>query len=126
MDKCKGCKYVIADINAKGPDPYRCVNQGSPNFGEKTGKGCELYERFNPKPDMPFKDALEKLILMDEAYPNYFFKFGKPDESSRPFYWLSFKDNKQMLEWRDAMGVCFQELMRMKKEAGDFDKEDDQ
>lgn len=29
-------------------------------------------------------------------------------------------DNKQMLEYRDALDRCFDELMKLKREAGDF------
>lgn len=104
---------------------YWCVNQDSSCFGQKTGCGCDKYERFNPKPDMSFKDALETLLMMpDGAYPDYWFKFGKTDEVSRPFYCISFKGNKQMFDYRDAMMRCFEELMKLKEEAGDFKEED--
>lgn len=124
-DKCKNCKYVLMDTHVDGMEPYRCVNQDSPHFGQAVGAGCDGFDRFNPRPDMPFKDALQMLIMLPEgSYSDYWFKFGKPDEISRPFYSISFKDNKQMFEWRDAMMRCFDELMRLKQEAGDFTEEE--
>lgn len=119
-DKCKLCRYVIADTHARG-SKYLCTNQDSPNFGHPVGTGCEGYKRFEPKPNIGFKDALETLVMLPKgAYNDYFFKFGKADEYSRPFYYISFTDNNQMYEWRDAVTRCFAELMKLKKESGDF------
>ena len=126
-DKCNGCKYVIADVHsrASGCDPYLCTNQDSQNFGKKVGAGCESYEKFKPRPDMPFKDALETLVTMPKgAYPDYWFLFGKEGETSRPFYCISFESNKQMFEYREAMMRCFEELMKLKTDAGDFTEEE--
>lgn len=122
-DGCRLCKYVLADVHNNGPSPYRCTNQDSPRFGEETTEGCSEYEQFNSRPDISFKDALEKLVMMPRgAYTDYFFLFGKPNETSRPFYCITFTDNKQMFEYREAMLRCFDELMKLKEEAGDFEK----
>lgn len=119
-DKCKLCRYVIADTHARGAG-YLCTNQDSPHFGHPVGMGCDGYKRFDPKPNISFKDALETLVMLPKgAYNDYFFKFGKADECSRPFYCISFTDNNQMFEWRDAVMRCFEELMKLKKESGDF------
>ena len=121
---CQGCKYVIADTQTDRCC-YRCTNQESENFGkavlEVTSAGCDGYDRFNPRPDMPFKDALDQLVMgQDGSYKIWFFKFGDEGEISRPAMFLSFVDNKQMLEYRDALDRCFDELMKLKREAGDF------
>ena len=123
-DKCNLCRYVLMDTHAHdGYEPYRCTNQESPNFGQPTGEGCKEYERFNPRPDMSFKDALETLVMLPHgAYPDYWFKFGKEDEVSRPFYCISFESNNQMNQYQDAMMRCFDELMKMKRAAGDFEE----
>lgn len=124
-DKCNGCKYVIADVYAPAKSPYKCVNQDSQCFGQEVGNGCSEYERFEPKPDMPFKDALEMLVMMPKgAYPDWFFRFGKTGEPKRPFYCISFESNKQMYQFRDAMMRCFEELMKLKTDAGDFTEEE--
>ena len=62
-----------------------------------------------------------QVMLPRGAYPTWFFKFGQQGELKRPFYGISFENNKQMLDWRDAHQVCFDELMRLKREAGDFE-----
>lgn len=121
---CQGCKYVIADTT-KNRRCYRCTNQESENFGkpivEATSAGCDGYDRFNPRPDMPFKDALEQIVMgQDGSYKSWFFKFGNEGELSRPAMFISFVDNKQMLEYRDALDRCFDELMKLKTAAGDF------
>ena len=128
-DTCKLCRFVLA--NTRGDGKYRCANQESPRFGQKTGPdfcndnysgGCPQYAEFDPMPDMSFKDALELLVMLPRgAYPTWFFKFGQQGELKRPFYVISFENNKQMLDWRDAHQVCFDELMRIKREAGDFE-----
>ena len=69
------------------------------------------------------EDALNTLIILPVgAYPDYFFLFGKEGETKRPFYCVSFTDNKQMFEYREAMMRCFEELMKMKEADGDFAK----
>lgn len=122
-ETCELCRFKLANI--RGDGKYRCANQDGPRFGQEAEGGCPQYDRFNPKPDMSFKDALEILLMLPKgAYPGYFFKFGQQGETQRPFLYISFVDNKQMNEWRDAHMVCFDELMRLKREAGDFDGED--
>lgn len=131
-DTCKLCRFVLADT--KGDGKYRCANQDSPRFGQETGPGwcdgnyaggCPNYEEYIVMPDMSFKDALEQLVMLPKgAYPTWFFKFGQQGELRRPFYGISFEDNKQMLDWRDAHTVCFDVLMKLKKEAGDFVEEE--
>lgn len=119
---CQGCKYVIADTTINRLC-YRCTNQESENFGKSVTElsGCDGYDRFNPRPDMPFKDALHQLVMYPEgAYTSWHFKFGNEGEISRPALFISFVDNKQMLEYRDALDRCFDELMKLKREAGDF------
>lgn len=120
---CEHCRYVCADSHGKW-DGYRCSNQDSPRFGEIVGKGCDDFERFNPRPKMSLKDALDKIVMLPKgAYNDWFFKFGKEDEFSRPIMWISFESNKEMYDYRDALEVCFEELMRLKKEDGDFEGE---
>lgn len=126
---CQGCKYVLADTHKESKITYRCTNQDSENFGkpivEATSAGCDGYDRFNPRPDMPFKDALDQIVMgQDGSYKSWFFKFGDEGEISRPAMFISFVDNKQMLEYRDALLRCFDELMKLKKEAGDFSEEE--
>lgn len=121
---CKYCKYVIADTQTDRPC-YRCTNQESKNFGkpivEVKSAGCDRYDRYNHAPDMPFKDALYQLVMGPEgSYKSWFFKFGNEGELSRPAMFISFVDNKQMLEYRDAIDRCFDELMKLKTAAGDF------
>jgi len=128
---CQGCKYVLADTNKESAITYRCTNQESENFGKPivkaTSAGCDGYDRFNPRPDMPFKDALDQLVMgQDGSYKSWFFKFGDEGEISRPALFISFVDNKQMLEYRDALDRCFDELMKLKREAGDFKEEPDE
>lgn len=120
---CQGCKYVLADTTYRKGNGYYCINQSSENFGRdvKGLSGCAGYDRFNPRPDMPFKDALDQIVMGQEgSYKSWFFKFGDEGEISRPALFISFVDNKQMLEYRDALDRCFDELMKLKKEAGDF------
>lgn len=122
---CQGCKYVIADTRKKRCC-YRCTNQESESFGKSVTElaGCDGYDRLNPRPDMPFKDALDQLVMNPPGtYGSWFFNFGDEGELSRPFMCITFVDNKQMLEYRDALERCFDELMKLKREAGDF-KED--
>ena len=121
---CQGCKYVLADTQTDRCC-YRCTNQESENFGKSVTElaGCAGYDRFNPRPDMPFKDALDMLVMGQEgSYKSWFFKFGDDGEISRPAMFISFVDNKQMLEYRDALDRCFDELMKLKTEAGDFNE----
>ena len=123
---CQGCKYVLADTHKESKSTYRCTNQESENFGKSVTElaGCDGYDRFNPRPDMPFKDALDQLVMgQDGSYKSWFFKFGDEGEISRPALFISFVDNKQMLEYRDALDRCFDELMKLKREAGDFEED---
>ena len=127
---CQGCKYVIADTTGENRSTYRCTNQESENFGtdiiEAASPGCAGYDRFNPRPDMHFKDALDQLVMNPEgSYVSWFFKFGNEGELRRPAMFISFVDNKQMLEYRDAIDRCFDELMKLKREAGDFKEEEE-
>lgn len=118
---CSLCRYVLANVNKPGKGGYYCTNQDSEKFGQEAKGGCDLYHRFNARPDMPFKDALETIVMCPKgAYPHHFFKFGEEGETKRPFYCLSFETNAQMLDWQEALMRCFDELMRLKKEAGDF------
>lgn len=120
---CQECKYFLADAHNETRIPFRCVNQESENFGKEVPQPgvCDKHEKFNPRPDMPFKDALHQLVLYPEgAYTSWHFKFGNEGELSRPALFISFVDNKQMLEYRDALDRCFDELMKLKMEAGDF------
>ena len=120
---CQGCKYVLADTHKESKITYRCTNQESENFGKSVTElaGCDGYDRFNPRPNMPFKDALDQLVMGQEgSYKSWFFKFGDEREISRPFMCITFVDNKQMLEYRDAIDRCFDELMKLKTAAGDF------
>lgn len=120
---CQGCKYVLADTHKESKITYRCTNQESENFGKSVTElsGCAGYDRFNPRPDMPFKDALDQLVMCPKgAYPSWFFLYGREGELHRPFMCITFVDNKQMLEYRDALLRCFDELMELKMEAGDF------
>ena len=83
--------------------------------------GCADYDQFDAMPDIPFKDALDQLVMCPKgAYPSWFPLFGREGELHRPFLCITFVDNKQMLEYRDASLRCFDELMKLKKEAGDF------
>ena len=110
--KCKGCKYVTADIYSPASNPYLCANEDSPNFGEKVGAGCDAYERFEPRPNMSLYDAMKMIIeLPNGAYPGWSFRFGRTGESNRPAYFISFESNKQMFLYREAMLRCFEELM---------------
>ena len=120
---CEHCKYFLADTHGESKIQFRCANQESENFGKEVQQpgGCDKRERFNPVPDMPFKDALDQLVMgPDGSYKSWFFKFGNEGELSRPAMFISFVDNKQMLEYRDALDRCFDELMKLKTEAGDF------
>ena len=119
---CKMCRYGLADTRTRprGND-YYCTNEDSPRFGEKAEGGCKHYHRFNARPDMSFKDALDMIIMCPKgAYTYQFFKFGDEGEAKRPFACISFESNKQMHDWREAHMRCFDELMRLKEEAGDF------
>ena len=121
---CQLCKFVSADTRQSGC-PYLCTNQDSPNFGKPTVDGCEEYERFRATPDMSFKEALECVVLpSDGTYTYWRFLFDGKDELNNPYYCISFADNKQMHRYRDALSVCFDMLMKLKEEAGDFDGED--
>ena len=120
---CKGCKYVLADTTYRKGNGYYCINQNSENFGRdvKELSGCADYDQFDAMPDIPFKDALDQLVMGPKgAYPSWFPLFGREGELHRPFLCITFVDNKQMLEYRDASLRCFDELMKLKKEAGDF------
>lgn len=119
-DKCKLCKYVIAS-NKPGQPWYVCVNQDSPNFGKGVGPGCNEYDKFSARSVNEFKDALETLVMYPHgAYPSHYFLYGNEDDLGRPCIVISFENNKQMMEYRDANLRCFEELMKLKKEAGDF------
>lgn len=120
---CKGCKYVLADTTYRKGNGYYCINQYSENFGRDVKElcGCADYDQFDAMPDIPFKDALDQLVMGPKgAYPSWFPLFGREGELHRPFLCITFVDNKQMLEYRDASLRCFDELMKLKKEAGDF------
>lgn len=120
---CQGCKYFLADTHNESRTQFRCANQDSKKFGHEVPQPgvCDKHDRFNPRPDMPFKDALDQIVMgPDGSYKSWFFKFGNEGELSRPAMFISFVDNKQMLEYRDAMDRCFDELMKLKTEAGDF------
>ena len=66
-------------------------------------------------------DQHDQLVMCPKcAYPSWFPLFGREGELHRPFICITFVDNKQMLEYRDASLRCFDELMKLKKEAGDF------
>lgn len=123
---CQGCNYFLADTHNESRIQFKCVNQESENFGKEVPQpgGCDKHERFKPVPDMSFKDALDQIVMgPDGSYKNWFFKFGNEGELSRPAMFISFVDNKQMLEYRDALDRCFDELMKLKTAAGDFKEE---
>ena len=60
--ECELCKFKLANI--RGDGKYRCANQDGQRFGQEAEGGCPQYDRFNPKPDMNFKDALEILLML--------------------------------------------------------------
>ena len=121
---CQCCKYFLADTHNESRIQFRCANQDSKEFGHKVPQPgvCDKHERFKPVPDMSFKDALDQLVMgPDGSYKSWFFKFGNESKlSRRPAMFISFVDNKQMLEYRDALDRCFDELMKLKTAAGDF------
>lgn len=122
MKHCDLCRFCLADVHSNR-NSYYCTNQDSEYFGKDVWNldKCDKHERFNPAPDMSFKDALEIIIMGPPgSYPSSFPKFGKEGEVSRPLICRTFTDNRQMLDYEEAHMRCFDELMRLKKEAGDF------
>ena len=118
---CKGCNFMRADVHHKSSGGYYCINQDSPNFGKEAIYGCSEYEKFNPRPDMSFKDALDMIVMHPHgAYSSYYYLFGREDDFHRPMMCISFETNKQMEKYKEALLVCFDKLMDMKKEDGDF------
>lgn len=124
-DYCHLCRHVISDTHREKDNNYYCVNNNSASFGSVVGFGCEYYERFDARPNMTFKDALAKILLMDDTegcYPDFWFQFNRDDDISRPFMCISFPDNYTMQEWRDAHMRCFEELMEMETKDGGTDE----
>lgn len=120
---CKLCSFKLANVHGGADNSYYCTNQDSPQFGKEAVCGCDGYWKFDPRPQMSVKDALEMVVMLPRgAYPSYFFLFGKEDDLQRPCLFLSFESNRQMLEYREALMRLFDELMRLKREAGDFDE----
>lgn len=113
------CVYVIANMREAGPKGFFCSNDHSPKFGQKAVCGCEMCLQNRQK--MEFKEALEMLLMLPEgAFPVHSYRYGKEDELENPFTAVCFKDNVQMHDYLRARLRCMEELIRLKREAGDF------
>ena len=113
------CVYVIANMREAGPKGFFCSNDHSPKFGQKAVCGCEMCLQNRQK--MEFKEALEMLLMLPEgATTMHLYRYGDKDELTNPFAGIVFKDNVQMHKYMGAQLRCMEELIRLKKEAGDF------
>lgn len=118
---CK-CIYVIANMRGEGPQGFFCSNDHSPKFGQKAVGGCEMCQQSRRK--MTFKEAFEMLLMLPEgASTLHLYRYGNEDELINPVAGVTFKDNVQMHDYMSAQLRCFEELMRIKEEAGDFDED---
>ena len=118
-DSCKNCTFVLMNQREGGTKGFFCSNDHSPKFGQKAQGGCEMCRHYNEK--LSFKDALEILLMLPEgAFPVNSYRYGKEDEMKNPFSAVCFKDNVQMHDYLRARLRCMEELIRLKREAGDF------
>ena len=115
---CGICRYCLYEDYAGG---FLCHNQNSIMYGEYISdighEDCDKWQG-HKYATMSLKDACK--IITQKGQPYHF--LGLPEGKTRPFYAVTFKNNDDALDWKDALTRLFGEYMDLAEKDGDFNE----
>ena len=127
-DICAVCQFCTYEVLGDG-ECY-CHNEQSRNYGrmlstKDTNKlGCDDFSPHLYYEDLSLRDAL-KIFASSTCGATPVSRLPGKSKSFEPFLVISFKTNKLMEDFRDAMFRLFEEYMDIARKDGDFIDESD-